>query len=132
MLSLPSLFLNLLSSESSLDELGGDGEDEYLQCFFFLSFFFFFFFLVLGRCRFLHFFIFLFFFFFFFCFQVDVDSSTFLIVFLVRDFFLYQCFYRPKIYCSSQVFFFQGVLSEFFQLWVKPICSLVPGHYLAS
>ena len=45
MLSLPSLFLYLLSSESSLDELDGDGGDEYHRCFFFL------FFLLLDRCR---------------------------------------------------------------------------------
>ena len=50
MLSLPSLFLYLLSLESSLDELDGDGEDEYLRCFFFL------FFLLLDWCRFFDFF----------------------------------------------------------------------------
>ena len=44
------MFLYLLSSESSLDELDGDGEDEYLRCFFFLSF------LLLDRCRFFDFF----------------------------------------------------------------------------
>ena len=36
MFSLPLIPLSLLSSESSLDELDVDGEDEYLQCFFFL------------------------------------------------------------------------------------------------
>ena len=50
MLSSPSLFLYLLSSESSLDELDGDDEDDYLRCFFFLSF------LLLDRCRFFDFF----------------------------------------------------------------------------
>ena len=48
--SLPSLCLYLLSSESSLDELDGYGEGEYLICFFFL------FFLFLDRCRFFDFF----------------------------------------------------------------------------
>ena len=63
-LSLSSLFLYLLSSESSLDELDGNGEDEspmfflfvslasrsYLRCFFVL------FFLLLDRCCFFNFF----------------------------------------------------------------------------
>ena len=37
-LSLPSLFLNLLSTESSFDKIDSDGGDEYLRCFFFLLF----------------------------------------------------------------------------------------------
>ena len=44
------MFLYLLSSESSLDELHGDGEDEYRRRFLFL------FFLLLDRCCFLDFF----------------------------------------------------------------------------
>ena len=48
--SLPSLFLYLLSSESSLDELDRDGEDEHLRYFFFL------FFSLLDRCHFFDFF----------------------------------------------------------------------------
>ena len=49
-LSYPSLFLYLLSSELSLDQLDRDGADEYIWWFFFLSF------LLLDQCLFFDFF----------------------------------------------------------------------------
>ena len=74
--SLPSLFLCLLSSELSLDELDGDGKGEYL-CHFLFSILF-------------------------FCFaSSSILFLTFLIVFLRKDFFLHQCSYRSKIYYDS-------------------------------